>query len=98
MEDDDIAHTEMGWIDRYEHRNIEVDIELNDVSLLQIFRRYDFKNGKFVLRPRAKPRVVIVWPGYIPDKSDPAMYENWCRAKLQLASSIYWRCGNITKD
>jgi len=25
-----------------------------------------------------------VWPGYTPDKSDPAMYDNWCHAKLQL--------------
>ena len=84
MSDDDTAHTEMNWIDRYERRNIAIDTELADVSLLQIFRRYKYMNGKFVLRPRAKPRVVVVWPAYIPDKSDPAMYENWCRAKLQL--------------
>ena len=84
MYDDDTAHTEMNWIDRYERRNIGVDTELCDVSLLQIFRRYNYTDGKFVKRPRARPRVVIVWPGYIPDKSDPAMYENWCRAKLQL--------------
>ena len=84
MDDNDLASTEMSWIDRYEHRNVEVNTELANVSLLQTFRRYDFKNGKFVLRPRAKPRVINVWPAYIPDKSDPAMYENWCRAKLQL--------------
>jgi len=85
MNNDDLAPTEMNWIDRYECRNIQdVNPKLADVSLLQIFRHYDFRNGKFVLRPRAKPRVVIVWPGYIPDKSDPAMYENWCHAKLQL--------------
>ena len=84
MHDDDTAHTEMNWIDRYERRNIGVDTELSDVSLLRIFRRYNYTDGKFVKRPRARPRVVIVWPGYIPDKSDPAMYENWCRAKLQL--------------
>ena len=84
MDDDDLAHTEMSWIDRYERRNIEVNIELADVSLLQTFRRYNFKHEKFGVRPRAKPRVVNVWPAYIPDKSDPAMYENWCRAKLQL--------------
>jgi hypothetical protein len=89
MHDDDMTPTEMNWINRYEHRDIQVDTELADVSLLQIFRRYDYKKmevgKKFVeFGPRAKPRVVIVWPGYPPDKSDPAMYENWCRAKLQL--------------
>jgi ATP-dependent DNA helicase PIF1 len=84
MDDEDLAPTKMSWIDHYERRNLEVNPELANISLLQIFRRYDFKNQKFVPRPRAKPRVVIVWPGYIPDKSDPAMYDNWCRAKLQL--------------
>ena len=88
MDDDDMAPTKMNWIDRYEHRNIQVNPEFADVSLLQTFRRYDWHEKdlkKFVkLGPRAKPRVVIVWPGYTPDKSDPAMYENWCRAKLQL--------------
>ena len=84
MDDDDIVPMEMNWIDRYEHRNIQVDTELTDISLLQIFRRYDYTHQKFVLRPRAKPRVVVVWPGYTPDKSDPAMYETWCRAKPQL--------------
>ena len=28
MDDDDMAHTKMSWIDRYEHRNIEVNPEL----------------------------------------------------------------------
>ena len=36
------------------------------------------------MRPRAPARVVIVGPNYIPGKSDPAMYENWCHAKFQL--------------
>ena len=92
MDDDDMAPTQMNWIDLYEHRNLQVNPELVDISLLQIFRRYDYKpdpdkilkTDKFVIWPRAKPRVVIVWPRYIPDKSDPEMYENWCQAKLQL--------------
>ena len=37
MHDDDTAHTEMNWIDRYERQNIGVDTELSDVSLLRIF-------------------------------------------------------------
>src|SRR5947207_2754212 len=83
MSDDDVAYTKKTLIDHYEQRTI-LNPELEDVSLLQIFRRYDFKKEKFVFRPRALPQVVNVWPRYIPDKSDPVMYDNWCRVKLQL--------------
>ena len=84
MDDDDVVNVDKGWMDRYEHRSTQLHPELADVSLLQIYRRYDWKKEKFVLRPRAPARVVLIWPNYIPDKSDPATYENWCRAKLQL--------------
>jgi ATP-dependent DNA helicase PIF1 len=84
IDDDNLASTEMNWTDRYEQRDTVANPELVDVSLLQVYRCYDWRGGKFVLRPREKPRVVNVWPVYKPDKSDPAMYENYCRAKLQL--------------
>ena len=84
MDDDDLASMDMNWIDRYEQRDIAAHPELAQVSLLQVFRRYDWRAGKFVLRPSAKPRVVNIRPVYKPDKSDPAMYESYCRAKLQL--------------
>jgi ATP-dependent DNA helicase PIF1 len=80
MDDNTPTVTKLNWIDRYEHRAPD----LESVTLLQIFRQYKWVNNGFVLMPRTKPRVVNVWPQYLPDKSDPAMYENWCRAKLQL--------------
>ena len=80
MDDNTEAFTKMNWIDHYEHRSPD----LESVSLLQIFRRYQRRNNKFTFMPRTKPRVVNVWPQYVPDKLDPAMYDNWCRAKLQL--------------
>jgi ATP-dependent DNA helicase PIF1 len=85
MDDEDLALIQKSWIDHYEERHLHSNRdEVCDTSLIKIFRRYDFKKDKFVHRPRAPPRVVMVWPNYIPDKSDPEMYDNWCRAKLQL--------------
>ena len=59
---------------------------MESVSLLEMFRyyRWDGKEKTFVKLTRGKQRTIDVWPNYIPDRSDPAMYENWCRAKLQL--------------
>jgi hypothetical protein len=54
MDDEELAMTQKSWIDHYEARNSDEsnpNPEVHDVSLLQIFRHYDFKQGKFVLRP-----------------------------------------------
>jgi hypothetical protein len=45
MQDDALAPTKLNWIDRYEQRSQE----LESVSLLQIFRRYQWRNNTFVL-------------------------------------------------
>ena len=64
MDNDDLASMDMNWIDHYEQWGISAHPEFAHVSLLQVFRRYDWRAGKFVLRPRAKPRVVNIWPVY----------------------------------
>ena len=78
--DDDSEVTAATWIDHYEARPLGV---LDDVSLLQLFRRHKWKKDHFELCPRTV-YVVNVWPAYLPDKSNPVIYEEYCRAKLQL--------------
>ena len=91
--DDDSDITATTWIDRYEARPLGV---LDDVSLLQLFRRYKWKKDHFELCPRTV-YVVNVWPAYLPDKSNPVMYEEYCRAKLQLHHP-YRNINDLQKD
>lgn len=81
MDEDDIVVPDQNWIDRYETRPPGT---LDDVSLLQLFRRYKWNKNHFQLMPRAPSRIIQIYPQYRPDKDNPEMYENWCRAKLQL--------------
>lgn len=81
VSDDDMATT-CNWIDRYESRLPNV---LDDVSLLQLFRHYQWNphRNQFTRRPNAV-RVVNIWPVYQPDRMNLDMYTNYCRVKLQL--------------
>ena len=91
--DDDSDVTATTWIDRYEARPLGV---LDDVSLLQLFRRHKWKKDHFELCPRTV-YVVNVWPAYLPDKSNSVMYEEYCRAKLQLHHP-YRNINDLQKD
>ena len=75
---DDSNVTAATWIDSYEARSLRV---LDDISLLQLFHHYKWKKDHFELCPRTV-YVVNVWPAYLPDKSNPVMYEEYCGAKL----------------
>src|SRR5436190_12884118 len=54
------------------------------------------KKDHFELCPRTV-YVVNVWPAYLPDKSNPVMYEEYCRAKLQLHHP-YQNINDLQKD
>lgn len=83
IKDDTIAPTKLNMTDRYKQRFTDLD----SVNFLKMFRyqHWDGPKKKWVpLQKHPKRRCVNVWPNHIPDRSDPAMYENWCRAKLQF--------------
>ena len=80
MGEDHSTAAKVSWVDRYELHPPGV---LNNVSLLQLFRYYRWDKGEFKKRKKAG-RIVNIWPTYYPDKEDPSIYENYCRAKLQL--------------
>jgi len=93
MEDEDSSAVASTLLDRYESRPPGV---LNDIPLFRVFQRYRWEKGEFKFCPRTT-YVVNVWPAYVPDQSDPEMYENWCRAKLQLHHP-YRNLNDLQKD
>src|SRR6266496_1114972 len=93
MGDDDSPAVRSTLIDRYEARAPGI---LNDKSLYEIFKHYRWEKGEFKHCPRTI-YIVNIWPLYTPDQDDMEMYENWCRAKLQLHHP-YRDLDNLKKD
>lgn len=83
-------------LERYEKRP---EGEMDGVSLLECMRRWDYKPKEKVWkrRPRAKPRIVRVFPRYSSDPEDDS-FEDWCRAKLQLHHPYRGSPANLQKD
>lgn len=100
FEDGSIQKRGKSWLEKYTNRltyqpNPGVSVE--DLTLIAFVRRWVVVGNSIKERPRAKPRVLNVYPRY---KADPggSDYEEFCRIKLMLHHPFLDDNGNDLKS